>query len=77
MLRWASVRTLSGWSRGKIRTPSEDRLVKTHSLSLGKIYAPTPPDLIEEMFKDVKTLGPGDLVPGSLAWWRQRGKKPS
>ena len=58
-------------------TPKEDRLVETHNLSLGRIYAPAPLDLIEEMFEAVKTLGPGDLVPGSLAWWQERGEKSS
>jgi hypothetical protein len=57
-------------------TLREARLVEAHNLSLGKIHAPAPLDLIEEMLKDVKTLGHGDPIPGSSAWWQQRDKKP-
>jgi hypothetical protein len=31
----------------------------------------------KEMFEDAKTLGPGDRVPGSLAWCQERGGGPS
>lgn len=40
-----------------------------------KLKAPTPPELIKEMFEDAKVRGDKDPVPGSPDWWKARREK--
>ncbi|MBT3381518.1 MAG: hypothetical protein HN976_43730 [Lentisphaerae bacterium] len=58
-------------------TPEEDERVEANAVSLAQILAPASPEEIAELFEEAQSLGPGDPVPGSSAWWRKRGGDPS
>ncbi|MBT4819743.1 MAG: hypothetical protein HN976_36685 [Lentisphaerae bacterium] len=54
-------------------TVEEQERISSNPVPLDRLLAPTPPELIARMFEEAKSLGPGEPMPGSRAWWQKNG----
>jgi hypothetical protein len=68
------VQTIPG-TDGHELSPKEIAYVREKLVKLEEVFKPLSADIISEMFEDAKKMQPGDPIPGTGDWWKNRRAK--